>query len=52
MYLFVLLSDKFVETSTAPALFYSDHSTFQIPPDSQYDRSLSIRLPSTTSGNG
>ncbi|XP_034095189.1 transmembrane channel-like protein 5 isoform X2 [Gymnodraco acuticeps] len=28
-----------------------NHSTFQIPPDSQYDRSLSIRLPSTTSGN-
>ncbi|XP_037620264.1 transmembrane channel-like protein 5 [Sebastes umbrosus] len=28
-----------------------NHSTFQIPPDSQYDRSLSVRLPSAMSGN-
>ncbi|XP_054459565.1 transmembrane channel-like protein 5 [Anoplopoma fimbria] len=27
------------------------HSTFQIPPDSQYDRSPSVRLSSATSGN-
>ncbi|XP_035856733.1 transmembrane channel-like protein 5 isoform X2 [Sander lucioperca] len=28
-----------------------DHSTFQIPPGSQYDRSTSVRLPSAPSGN-
>ncbi|KAK5866465.1 hypothetical protein PBY51_020654 [Eleginops maclovinus] len=28
-----------------------NHSTFQIPPEPQYDRSPSVRLPSTTSGN-
>ncbi|XP_045902206.1 transmembrane channel-like protein 5 isoform X2 [Micropterus dolomieu] len=28
-----------------------NHSTFQIPPESQYDRSSSARLPSSTSGN-
>ncbi|XP_042341575.1 transmembrane channel-like protein 5 [Plectropomus leopardus] len=28
-----------------------NHSTFQIPPDSQYDRSPPVRLPSVTSGN-
>ncbi|XP_029293700.1 transmembrane channel-like protein 5 [Cottoperca gobio] len=28
-----------------------NHSTFQIPPDSQYDRSPSVRLPPATSGN-
>ncbi|XP_070778274.1 transmembrane channel-like protein 5 [Enoplosus armatus] len=28
-----------------------NHSTFQIPADSQYDRSSSIRLPSSTLGN-
>ncbi|XP_034755309.1 transmembrane channel-like protein 5 isoform X1 [Etheostoma cragini] len=28
-----------------------NHSTFQIPPGSQYDRSTSVRLPSAPSGN-
>ncbi|KAL7404148.1 hypothetical protein ABVT39_010516 [Epinephelus coioides] len=28
-----------------------NHSTFQIPADSQYDRSLPVHLPSATSGN-
>ncbi|XP_059197470.1 transmembrane channel-like protein 5 [Centropristis striata] len=29
----------------------ANHSTFQIPPDSQYDRAHSVRLPSVMSGN-